>query len=150
MGYHIDIGNGVERIEDEETGLEMCVDTISLPNAPCFPNDPTSDTNSRTPSYHTWALFCTETGLFPWYYNPDRTERWGYPGHLVITKAEIETVSHVLQQYGATVNDPPGFDQAPGIRGPVQYNGNLARLLWLQWWMTWAIENCPNPVVVIK
>lgn len=150
MTYHITIGNGVERVEDEETGVQMFVDEISRPLAPVFPNDPSTNTNTRSPANHIWEMFCEETGLTSWFFKPDGSERSGNPGYLVITRLEIDTVEDALRRYEPTVNVGPGFNPSAEYSGPILYNGNLARLRWLLWWMQWAYGTCQNPVIVVK
>jgi hypothetical protein len=38
----------------------------------------------------------------------------------------------------------PSYD----VREPdPRYDGNLARLRWLEWWVDWALKNCKLPAV---
>lgn len=147
MAYDIVIGQGVIRTDDDEIGPQMVVEEIILKDAPCFPNDPTGQSNIRRPAYSVWSNFCKETGLTNWFFTPDGGVRGGHPGNFMITPMDIAVVSLALEKYKTTTIEEPGFNESWERRGPISYNGNLARLIWLDWWMRWAIQNCTNPIL---
>jgi hypothetical protein len=55
-------------------------------------------------------------------------------------------VSLALERRQKKSTLPPGFE-GWGYEGPARYDYMLARLIWLDWWMRWALENCETPAI---
>lgn len=164
MGYGINIGdaqqtNNLDDIAEygEETYESWFeVKDVELDEAPQFPFDPTGKTNYRAPSYSAWHDFCKEVGLYELFF--DKTERTGlmaeHPGTFVIAEEHYETVKAARERREALGLGEPGWDfdgswgadpaNDDGVRGR---DGNLARLLWLEWWFRWALDNCERPAI---
>ena len=156
MSYSIYIGEMTEEREvDEDTGvpyLKVRVMAVTHPEAPTFPGDKmTGNSNSRHPGYSAWWNFLREAGLpCP----PDDPRPFlveTHPGTRILTKADLLLVEEALARWKPT--GPPGFKTDPRWdkdHDPTDandYDGVLARLRWLKWWMTWALENCERPAV---
>lgn len=151
MGYNIDIGNAVPFADEDRFGWR--VESARSESAPTFPNDEmTGNSNSRSPSYTAWHGFCEAAGIEPLFY-----EKWegllcSHPGIVLLTKAHHETVKGALDAFKAKhPTTEPGFT---GYGGPndTPFTGDdhspiLARLIWLEWWMAWALENCEHPAI---
>lgn len=148
MSYTITIGNA-ELCADDGT-FSVYVPDVALDNAPRFPFDPSENTNSRAPGYAMWANFCEESGLHELFFNHNDGLMREHPGCFVLTRDHLEVVRGVLGRWKRT--NEPGWDwsnwQSPdkddGVRGR---DGALARLLWLEWWMDWALTNCFRPAI---
>jgi hypothetical protein len=121
--------------------------SLSLDDAPSFPNDPTKNGNVRSPSYSVWTQFCQNTGLYDLFYNEQGNLHAGHPGTIGITKEDADIVSAALAKYKLTATLPPGFEAGWDYAGPANYDYDLARLIWLDWWMRWAVENCETPAI---
>ncbi len=168
MGYTITIGEAVleDMTYDDDPGLKVSARGEALDEAPEFENDGmTGNTNSRSPSYTAWSDFCRETGLYNLFFGGgwSREDR-GYlpcenlhresplmaehPGFRAINKIDADIVSASLAAYRAAhPNATPGFDTWAGTPGFPMENATLARLIWLEFWMRWAVENCTHPII---
>lgn len=149
MGYTLVIGNAEPQF-DSQSFPELyarwkCVMT-SHPDAPMFPGDEmTGRGNTRSPSYTVWADFARATGIYDLLFD-DGTLRGGHPGCYGLTREDSERITAALGEYQAKATLPPGFE---GWRydGPPRYDYHLARLIWLDWWVRWAVENCETPAI---
>ncbi len=76
MGYTFTIGNAVPKHHKSDfphLSATWDVDAMTHLHAPTFPNDEmTANSNSRSPSYSTWADFCNETGLRDVFFIPHK------------------------------------------------------------------------------
>lgn len=149
MGYTFTIGNAVPKFsKDCFPDLEAYwdIDGLTRDDAPSFPND-TDQRNMRSPSYSVWHNFCKNTGLYQLFYNEDGNLWANHPGCVGITKEDADIVSAALAKYKLTATLPPGFEEGWNHTGPANYDYDLARLIWLEWWMRWAVENCETPAI---
>lgn len=148
MGFNLKIGNAyVEANKDEfpELRASWYVREVSLPDAPVFPHDEmTGSTNCRYPTYSAWREFCMKVGLTDLFYDKHEGFLRSHPGCQGITQRDADEVTEALVVYRATTNKEPGFhddeDPASFKRDP-----QLARLIWLEFWMQWAVKNCETP-----
>lgn len=156
MGYNIYIGNATpfwEATEGEER-MGWRVEPAKSDDAPTFPNDGmTANTNSRYPSYTGWDNFCHAAGIHPLFYDQYEGLLREHSGIQILTKKHHLIVKGALEsfkiQHPTTV---PGFKGEP-LSGEVEpfagdeFSHTLARLIWLEWWMRWALGNCEHPAV---
>lgn len=151
MGYTFIIGNAVPEFDREcfpELIARWTVKYMTHPDAPVLPNDPiTLNSNSRSPSYSVWADFCRSTGLYDMFYNSGGNLIAGHPGCMGITEDDADRVSEVLRLYQRRATLPPGFEKEWDYEGEPNYDYHLARLIWLEWWMQWAVHNCDIPAI---
>lgn len=164
MVYSIRIGE--QSLAPDEDGDMIDVIDVSLKNAPLFPGDSlTKRSNWRSPSYSNWERFAKDRGLYDLFYGarPDdrgavRRERslmTTHPGIERIEPSDLAEVSIALERYRAqpwpTAERIAGWDPKYDWRfphlyaGDPRYDGDLARLEWLEWWMGWALHNCERP-----
>lgn len=159
MGYSITIGNAKPEFnkDDGELWARWTVDGMALPEAPTFPNDEmTGNGNGRSPSYTGWAEFCDAAGLTTLF-----LEKWEglmsqHPGCKMLQKEHLLQVQAALEKWKRTATKPPGFEgwgkfneETKQWETPDQgkYDHILARLIWLEFWMKWALENCETPAI---
>jgi len=144
MGYSLTIGEA--QIESyNEDGLEaecrIYVKSINDPESPAF-GDPTDHTNHRWPSYTAWNDFAEFTGLWEALFQNDGNIRGGHPGAFPINKDFKTAVDDAYKNHMVIFPDAvPTYE----TERPQDYQ--LCRLLWLQYWTDWALENCDNPVM---
>ncbi len=146
MGYNLIIGEAIiEKYPEDEFGdgyVEITVEGARQDDAPAF-DDPTDYTNERWPSYTAWHEFAEAVGIEDILFDTDSNGsiRGGHPGHFLITdkfKSEIDSaVDRHMMKYPDAV---PTYDS----ERPQDYQ--LPRLLWIQYWTDWALENCTNPI----
>lgn len=172
MGYSLTIGHaepavpsGDDLDEDNEPGWG--VETVVLETAPQFPGDGmTGQGSQRSPSYSGWGNFCRETGLHDLFFGASPNNNGGqytrdvclirrHPGVAILRPADLLEIRQARERWQArkwpTEERIAGWD--PTLRWDEErepdprYDGNLARLLWLEWWVAWALENCKVPAM---
>jgi hypothetical protein len=148
MSYTLTIGNGVRRRKDDPPS-RWRVPVLQRPDAPMFVNDlDTGQSNQRRPAYGTFQQFCTNLGFFDLFCDARTgTLRGGHLGCLPITRADADRVSEALARYQATAMYPPGFEAHGRLEGAPRVDGDLARAIWLSFWMQWAVQHCQNPAI---
>lgn len=172
MGYDIYIGNTemelIEQYEDEDefvTPYSRIIDgkvcyfkpvvrkEVRQPDAPTFPNDDlTGKGNSRHPSYVGWTEFCKKAGLYDLFFNCKTGLMREHPGHVSLEVQHAQVIEEALAKWRK--DHPcarPGFDVPyPWQEGYGVPSGNdpiLARLIWLDWWVQWALKNCEHAAI---
>lgn len=144
MGYYIAIGNAVPEFSKEDGYLYSGwrVEKTSNENAPTFIGDEaTGNRNIRMPSYTGWSEFCDKVGLYDLFFDQFEGLFRQHPGCVMITQEHYQTVADALEKYQKNARRPPGFDHFGN------YDYNLARLMWLEYWMKLALENCETPAI---
>lgn len=137
MGYYIYIG---ELVPDEDEYAEqgdMTVHEMEHENAPQFPGDAmTGKTNGRHPSYIGWSRFLEEAGL------PRKFCVEEHPGWRRLTASDLSLVKEAVEHLRTRLlpGEEPGFDMT-------DTQAHLARALWLEFWIEWALNNCKEPAV---
>jgi hypothetical protein len=121
-------------------------------DAPKIVNDPTGKSNLRRPSYTSWMTMCDESGLRDLFYNPKHGLFRPHPGTKRLTKDHADRIRTALENYRAAhPTAKPGFEGVAGCDGDVlldyEPDGTLGRLIWLDWWVDWAVNNCEFPVI---
>jgi hypothetical protein len=165
MGYDIRIGNAqVEKhIEsDGDMWAKWAIDGAEASDAPKFPNDTwTENTNHRAPGYGIWAQFTKDAGIHDLFFNEETGLMRSHPGCVKLEQshlAAVETARRVWEERASQAGKvlPPGFtgwetrNDDTGewdIPDEGKYDHTLARLIWLEWWMRWALENCETPAI---
>lgn len=147
MSYDIFIGNAVIDAGDSDNdtpAVSATVHRIKLDAAPSFIGDEmTGNGNSRHPAYSAWSGFCESAGLLDLFFNEDTGLMREHPGCFKLQWRHLEIVRSALETFRSRNPDvKPLFAENGDERSPL-----LARLIWLEWWMTWALKNCPCPAV---
>lgn len=169
MGYTITIGeaNPVWPTDpDESNEPDWEVKGLALDGAPEFPGDSmTGKGSSRSPSYSTWSEFCRNTGLYDLFfgarYEPGREVTRdvclmrSHPGVAMLRPSDLLEIRHARIQWEAKSWPTPeriaGWDPTKAWNDNSEpdprYDGNLARLIWLEWWVAYALENMKRPAL---
>jgi hypothetical protein len=166
MGYDITIGEAVmdppdiESDGDEEgTWINVCAEGYRRDDAPEFPNDEmTGKGSSRHPSYTAWAEWCDAVGLRELFFGPSKDARYcglmgEHPGCSMLTKRHHAVIAAALDKYRTEhPTAVPGFARyvhkpSGSVLVDEHYDANLARLIWLEWWVRWALANCKVPAI---
>lgn len=143
MGYSIYIGEAV--IKDDDDHVWLGVKQIEHPEAPFFPNDSmTGRTNGRHPSYGGWAEFTRETGLYDLFFDKENGLMAEHPGVAKLLPKHHARVKTALEFRQVVSKGAPGFPPMGKTDGS---DPMLARLIWLEWWMRWALANCKCPAL---
>jgi len=151
MGYDIRIGNAVpvhHKDDFPRLSARWEVEGATSAGAPVFEGDEmTGNSNMRSPSYSAWSEFCEQTGLYPLFYDEDEGLLAQHPGCVGITQNDADAVTQALVHYRSTVTLPPGFEKDWDHEGPPNFDYHYARLIWLEYWMQWAVKNCETPAI---
>lgn len=149
MGYNITIGNAVPEFSKEggELWAGWYCEVVSLPDAPTFPGDEdTGNSNCRRPSYGAWQAFCKYADIYDVFYDETNTFRGGHPGCVILKRSDLERIREARIKIERASTLPPGFNEYYAV-GLEKYDAILARLIWLEWWMNWALTNCETPAI---
>lgn len=174
MGYDIYIGEiTMQPIDDEEAAYMLedgCtleharvidgktvyykpyVGEIKQDDAPTFPNDEmTGNSNNRHPAYTGWSHFCDVTGLSALFFNNEDGLMREHPGIQPLKPEHALTIDQALKRWKeAHPHAVPGFEAwDPLDRNCIEvgYDAILARLIWLDWWVKWALKHCEMPAI---
>lgn len=120
--------------------------------APAF-GEPTDYTNTRWPSYTVWTEFTEFAGLYSLFFAENREDRliYSHPGCVPLTEQHRQEVNQAFEAfklkypnavstYGNTDNPLDVDPENP------EENGYMCRLVWLHYWVNWALDNCEKPV----
>jgi hypothetical protein len=157
MGYNLTIGEACVDYNVDDSWFEQDYNDYSIrvearsekhDAAPAF-GEPTDHTNQRWPSYTAWHNFCKFTNLYDLFYDDnERTLRGGHPGVMPVTKHMLFRVKKAkMQLKGKYPNLRAEYDVPDISEEEDMANGALCRLLWLEYWFEWALENCEQPVL---
>ncbi len=121
----------------------LAVGTMRLPDAPTFEGDEiTGNSNCRRPGYGVWMDFAHDTGLSDLFYAPGGIMEQSHT-MTVLNAGHLAIVQESLALWRATFpNEIIGWGENATERGM-----DFARLIWLEWWMRWAIEHCSVPAI---
>lgn len=133
MGYTLTIGETSGHFSGRQ------VTPASSEQAPIIPGDgANSQSNKRQPSYSDWADFCDATGLRPLFYL-DLIAR--HPGIVSLTSRHQAAISEAKRRY------QQAHPAAQARYSGVVEDAHLARLVWLEWWVSWALAHCRRPAI---
>lgn len=154
MGYNITIGE-LEISKEPDDGLDCpCLyfhaKGTRRDDAPAF-GEPTDYTNQRWPGYDSWSDVLSHADMYDLFFEDGRLIG-GHPGVRLVTpelvtvvgvrKADFERrYPHVVATYG----DPPSHMEEDPSNPPE--NETYCRVVWLDYWLRWALENCETPVI---
>lgn len=157
MGYTLKIGEIFVRKElmdedDQKTAyFHTGVISEEHKNAPAF-GEPTDRQNSRWPSYTAWSNFCDFVGLEDLFYNKEYGILREHPGCVPLTQSHKEEIDKALENFKKKYPKaiPSYSTNVKNImleEDPTwpEENNFMVRLVWLKYWVDWALENCENP-----
>lgn len=144
MGYSITIGE-LDIQKNPEDGLEasclwFSAIGVSIDGSPAF-GEPTDSTNQRWPSYSAWSNFMDYVGLTDVFFF-DGNLIGGHPGVRLVTNNMVSRIKEAREKL-ESMDEPP----LPTMENYTEKNGYYCRLIWLEYWCEWAIENCNTPVI---
>ena len=151
MGYSITIGELTFENDEHQGRKVTCfrAEVASNPSAPAF-GEPTDYKSARCPSYSMWEDFVEYVGLKSLFFGKEVGQSEVTRGDHLIRE---ESVVPLTEQHRLEVNAAFEAYQAkhPGANptfevGSTESNRHMARLVWLHYWVNWALDNCKNPV----
>lgn len=169
MGYDIYIGNAELNYSQEDDYIAVHVKEVELETAPAFENDTLSaHCNNRHPSYSGWSGFVKRVGLEAFFQDTETGRMREHSGIFPLCEDHYAIIKAALEKHRASLPDDiqPGFiDDSPILKEDGTFerwatkeeyeerrlasktDADLARLLWLEWWVRWALDNCQYPAI---
>jgi hypothetical protein len=167
MGYNLTIGELKVRYDQDNDCPEISLTAKGFchDEAPAF-GEISDYTSSRYPSYSAWSDFSMSVGLASLFYGKDNNGRGelirddallvNHPGCVPLTEQHRKEVNEALANFKkvypnaiATYGRPAPEGKSAAFwddkENPVE-NGWLCRLVWLHYWVNWALDNCSQPV----
>lgn len=148
MSHDIFIGKArVQFCDDGE--LRAIVPLTYHPEAPVFPGDvPTRNTNNRDMAYSAMSEWVDAVGLRGLFFDREhgllRKDRCCYR---LMREHHEEVLAAVAKHVAKVGQKTPGW---PPDGEDERYDPDLARLLWFEWWMRWALTDCETPAVYLR
>ena len=168
MGYNLTIGNARLNYDKEYNTLTVEAEGTSHPSAPIHCPF-TGNGSSRSPSYTGWSEFCKEAGeeVYAMFYGSgwnrdyrmyDRpSEQFlelyprreipilsNHPGYQPLCQDDL-TIVRQARIEREKLGKEPGFWDDDNVDNGKDHV--LARLLWLEFWIDWALKNCEIPIL---
>ncbi len=167
MGYSIYIGQAevVFDADYPEEALYIRVNRIENDNAPRFENDDmTGRSNNRHPSYSGWADFVRRAGLSDLFSNKETGIMREHPGCFLLTENHYQQIKSALEAWNVKHHDTVAGFSSSGLKPffvtpttsfvmmsdggeDEERDHTKARLMWLEWWVRWALDNCSIPAI---
>lgn len=155
MGYSIRIGEAFTVVNSDGI-LEHDVVPETHLAAPAF-GEVTDRENKLLPAYGSWLKIVAFCGLEELFWNAvtGLMREEGNPVLLVADHLNIveEAIEKLRAQYPDAIprlgrEYPESPDEAFLLDDGLIEDESLARILWLQYWIRWAIDNCQEPVIL--
>lgn len=164
MGYTITIGESC-MVVTEEGDLKTVIADVYDENAPAF-GDISDHRNFRMPAYSVWHEFTREVGLETLFFDKSKGLMRNHPGieHLTLFEAALirEAKTNFEDRHAPPkmlLSPKTGTELAvlepllapePALEaefGSTDRNATYARLVWLDYWVSWAVECCEEPAI---
>lgn len=90
-----------------------------------------------------WADFARTTGLYDFFYDKKKGLLREHPGRVRMRRYHLKTIQAAVEVFRET---HPKARPVFGNEGPDgEIYAHYARLLWLEWWFQWSLDNLTNP-----
>ena len=163
MGYTLTIGEAYLDYDNDESSpyCRVCAKGVTHDDAPAF-GEPTDHSNSRWPSYSGWHDFAGYSGLYSLFFGKEHKDGYlvrddallvEHPGAVPLAEQHRREINaalerwktlypHAVPTYGNI--DPKKFNDTDPDNP--EENWKMTRLVWLHYWVNWALDNCDRPV----
>lgn len=162
MGYTLSIGEATVEPADEYGGpAEIGVVSVTNADAPHIANETINvNSNQRWPSYVGWGDFAKAAGLLEFFFHEEDGLIAQHPGAVYLLPRHAKMLTETLASYrDKNPKALPGFTMEPGpFTTPEEiasqelppegfyFDEVLARLVWCEWWVRWALVHCTVPI----
>ncbi len=147
MSYSFHIGEGKWNSKEKMN----CVSIHAEDDAPVIEGDHrTENRNERHPGYRTWDEFCEATGLHDLFFRDKDRLIQEHPGSVRLNLRHLKVIREAVERFKKVQgNARPRFCSCSSEEycecGTTHADAHYARLIWLLWWIHWALRNCRNP-----
>jgi len=148
MGYNLTIGElkVFYHQDEDEPRVELSTRISHHDEAPAF-GEVSDYTNGRYPSYSVWRDFAESVGLLSLFYGKEERDDAllaNHPGCVPLTERHRREINEAFVDFKLKYPDAVATYENKNILE----NGLLCRLVWLHYWVNWALDNCKQPVFV--
>lgn len=155
MGYTLIIGELKTFVEQD--GLDSRIinraEEVIHKTAPAY-GEPTDYSNSRWPSYSSWADAMRFVGLYDMMFDEETGLMRNHPDCVPLVKEHKEIIDKAYKEFyekypNCKAGYSPKINEKEGIYEDAEWpeeNNYATRLEWLKYWVDWALENCKIPV----
>ena len=168
MGYTLKIGELVVNYsqDKDDPRCYLSANSFHHNDAPAF-GEPTDGTSVRWPSYTSWRIFCRMAGLHAMFYGTeygsdelvrDDALIVSHPGCVPLTERHRKDINDAMLRWKSKYPDAAPTYGKPAPEGKFlgfwhdeenpEENAYMCRLVWLHYWVNWALDNCKQPVFV--
>jgi len=166
MGYTLKIGElEMQYWQDEDRPeIHLSAKSFNHDDAPAF-GEPTDGQSQRWPSYRSWREFTIKAGLHALFYGTEEGSKElvrddaliaAHPGCVPLTERHRAEVNTALERWKKKYPDATPTYGRPAPEGVCSFtwhdkenpeeNSYMCRLVWLHYWVNWALDNCHRPV----
>ena len=162
MGYTLTIGEfelDFDTKDEDCPHISLDAKMFKHDDAPAF-GEPTDNESQRWPSYTSWSDFCRFSGLYDLFYGKNEARELTrddallheHPGCIPLTEKQRREVNEAYEAFKKKYpNAKPTYGDIPkgsfdGDPNNPEENGQMCRLVWLHYWVNWALDNCKQPV----
>lgn len=162
MAYTIKIGRAVF---SKDKSRVVDVVTVEKKDAPDN-GDYSHKTNERWPAYAAWSNFAENTGLHGLMFTDHDALIGRHMGEgVILTERHYQTIHNALEAYRAKYpTHRPGYESPPEDEVVAEFygvetwlkagstwqpdpdiDGNLDRLIWVDWWVRYSLDHYKHP-----
>jgi hypothetical protein len=125
---------------------EHTVDPITTSDAPEFGNDEmTGKGNSRHPGYSQWSDFLRVVGLIGMFFDGESGLMRQHPGCFPLDNDHREMINEAVAKW--EIKHPELVGRESLGFGVSDSESFYCRLLWLKYWIGYALDNCKKPSI---
>lgn len=148
MSVDITIGETISVTDADEGSIRVPrVLKRTVRDGPQFPQENILDrrSNHRAIATHIWGDFLNEVGLWDLFEgHGGLAAEAGDDGAVALTVEHHQAVVSALGRYRIA------HRQAVPQYETTDEDAALARLIWLEWWMAWALAHCEHPAIYVN
>jgi hypothetical protein len=143
VGYIIGIG---ELVSAEG---EYSVQETERDDAPVFPGGHEQNRSNLRAVSTSWLTFCQSTGLTDLFFEQTTLAGWRMRAGVHPLRQDMLGVIQAAREQWQSRYPGTTAGWVGGTEKEREINFALARLLWLEWWMQWALRECSQPTLAL-
>lgn len=139
MGFNLQIGEAVIDCDADYCTISLSVIDEEHEDAPAF-GEPTDRSNQRWPSYSNWHNFIEKFNLSDVFNDEEKGLLREHPGISLITQWHKKRIDEEYEAFMRRYPNAKASYETDSLND--EY---LVRMVWLRYWVDWALSNCKVP-----
>ena len=144
MGFIIGIGELVSAPEGEYS-----VQEIERADAPVFSGGHEQNRSNMRAASTSWLAFCQSTGLTDLFFEQTALSGWRMRVGVHPLRQDMFEVVQAARERWQSRYPSATAGWVGDSEEEREINFALARLLWLEWWIWWALQECSHPTLAL-